>query len=71
MTNGRRWSAANAETRKMLKTLEKQGCVVVGGARHPKVYTPCGALVVIASSPGGGRAYKNARARFKRLGLDV
>ena len=54
----------------MLRELEKQGCVI-GGTNHPKVYTPCGEMVVVAGSPGGGRAYENARARFKRLGLKV
>ncbi len=70
MAHGRRKPAANPATRRMLKKLERQGCTI-GGTGHPKVYTPCGQMIVVSGSPGAGRALENTRARFKRLGLEV
>lgn len=58
------------DTRRMVKALLKQGCVLKGG-KHPKIVTPCGTTIVIAGTPGKGRSMQNARAHFKRYGLIV
>lgn len=41
------------------------------GRRHWKVYPPHGDIIVVASTPGDHRAFRNICSRLRRAGLPI
>ena len=48
-----------------------EGWIIAKAGRHLKVISPANVTVIMPTSPGGGRAYQNSKALFKRSGLNV
>lgn len=58
---------------KLLSQVRREGWTTkLTGQNHWKCMSPDGQhIVYVPGTPGGGRAYLNARATFRRLGVDV
>ena len=54
------------ELREVLKLADRLGYTLVRDRRHIVLRSPIGKLVVISSSPGGGRAVQNMIAQLHR-----
>ena len=59
------------DLKKLIRTLEAQGFVVVSTKRHTKMKHPDGRTVVLSSSLGKGRAFANTMAQLRRSGVEL
>jgi hypothetical protein len=57
----------------LLRHAEAAGCVLQRSKRggHVKVFVPGGPMIIVSKSPSDWRGVLNARAAFRRAGLDI
>lgn len=60
----------NKDHRRLFRWLQEHGYEVVRGRVHVRVHTH-GGVVILGSSPGGGRAWQNAIAQLRRQGVPL
>jgi len=61
------------ELEDLLRQAEAAGCTIRRNKRggHVKVLVPGGPMIVLSASPSDWRGLLNARAAFRRAGLDI
>lgn len=59
------------DRRKMLKVVEQHGWVIEYGAKHLKLRSPDGRIVIVSKTPSCPHALNQARRDLRKYGVDI